>query len=80
MESLNFDWEEGDENGNDRIGEYRPNRVAYDPLESNPLNDTEIATRNKIRKDTKSYIDNPNLTYFTFLNPRDIKFGIKITF
>ncbi|NQU81614.1 MAG: TonB-dependent receptor, partial [Bacteroidetes bacterium] len=80
MGSLNFDWEEGVENGNDRIGEYRPNGVAYDPLEPNPLNDLEISARNKVRKNNKSYIDNPNLTYFTFLNSRDIKFGIKITF
>ncbi len=28
----------------------------------------------------KSYIDMPNLNYFTFLNPRDIYFGIKINF
>ena len=80
MQSLNFDWEEGEEHGNDRIGEYRPSGVVYDPLEPNPFKDPEISARNKVRKNNKSYIDNPNLTYFTFLNPRDIKFGIKITF
>lgn len=30
--------------------------------------------------DTKSYIDMPNYTYFTFLNPRDITVGIRINF
>ncbi|MCD6100715.1 MAG: TonB-dependent receptor [Candidatus Marinimicrobia bacterium] len=30
--------------------------------------------------DTKAYIDMPNLRYFAFLHPRDIKFGIKISF
>ncbi|MCK4689122.1 MAG: hypothetical protein KAT41_02380, partial [Candidatus Marinimicrobia bacterium] len=28
----------------------------------------------------KAYIDNPNLEYFRFLNPRQIKLGITITF
>ena len=30
--------------------------------------------------DNKAYIDMPNLTYFTFLNPRGIKFGLKVIF
>lgn len=30
--------------------------------------------------DTKAYIDMPNFTYFTFLNPRQISFGLKINF
>jgi hypothetical protein len=30
--------------------------------------------------DDKAYVDMPNFTYFTFLNPRDIKFGLKINF
>lgn len=30
--------------------------------------------------DTKAYIDMPNQTYFTFLNPRDIFFGVTISF
>lgn len=33
----------------------------------------------QIMKD-KAYIDMPNLTYFTFLNPRDIFFGIMVSF
>ena len=42
LESLCFPWEEGDKKGNDRIGDYRPNGVAYDPLEPNPNNDPAI--------------------------------------
>jgi len=80
MKSLNFDWEEGVEHGDDRIGEYRDWDVAYDPLEANLDDDLEIAKRNKERKETKSYIDMPDFRTFTFLNPRDIKFGIKIAF
>ena len=80
MKSLNFDWEEGTEHGNDRIGEYRDWDVAYDPLESNPNNDPEITARNAERKESKSYIDMPNLQMFTFLNPRSVKFGIKVAF
>ncbi len=30
--------------------------------------------------DNKAYIDMPNLTHFTFLNPRDIFWGIKLSF
>lgn len=80
LESLNFSWEKGVEHGNDRLGMYRPANVAYDPLEPNPNNDPEIAARNEQRKKTKSYIDNPNITSLTFLNPRDITFGIRLSF
>lgn len=80
LESLNFPWEKGDEKGDDRIGEYRPESVAYDPLEPNPNNDPQITARNNERKEIKSYIDNPNIKSFTFLNPRDITFGIRINF
>ncbi|RMH60350.1 MAG: TonB-dependent receptor [Calditrichaeota bacterium] len=80
LESLNFSWEEGVEKGNDRIGDYRDWNVAYDPLEPNPDNDPEIAARNKKRKETKSYIDMPNIRSMTFLNPRDIRFGVTIRF
>ncbi len=78
LRSLNFSWEEGVEKGNDKIGDYRPTGVAYDPLELNPNNDPQIDARNKERKDKKSYIDMPNIKAFTFLNPRDIIFGIKL--
>jgi hypothetical protein len=30
--------------------------------------------------DTKAYIDMPNQTYYTFLNPRDVFFGMTISF
>ena len=80
LTSLRFDWEDGIERGSDRIGDYRPLDVEYDPLEINPNNDSEIAARNKERIKTKSYIDNPNITSLMFLNPRNITFGIKLTF
>ncbi len=66
--------------GNDKIGDLRPDNVAYDPLEPNPNNDPEIEARNQQRRKTKSYIDNPNLKWLYYLNPRDIFFGIKINF
>ncbi|MHB2150049.1 TonB-dependent receptor [Calditrichota bacterium LG25] len=80
MNSLRFSWETGDEKGNDRIGDYRPVGVAYDPLEPNPNNDPEIAARNKKRIESKSYIDMPNIKALTFLNPRDIFWGIRLNF
>ncbi len=66
--------------GDDRIGDLRPEGVAYDPLESNPNNDPEIAARNARRIASKSYIDNPNQSNLMYLNPRDIYFGAKLTF
>jgi outer membrane receptor protein involved in Fe transport len=80
LESLNFSWEKGVEKGNDRIGDYRPNNVPYDPLEPNPDNDPDIKKRNDGRKKNKSYIDMPNIQSFTFLSPRDFTFGIRINF
>ncbi len=80
MRSLRFSWETGIDHGNDRIGDYRPVGVEYDPLEPNPDNDPEIAARNKKRIETKSYIDMPNIKALTFLNPRDIIWGIKLNF
>lgn len=80
LASLNFDWETGDEKGDDKIGELRPQGVKYDPLELNPNNDPEISKRNQARKDKKSYIDNPNIDSLFYLNPRDITFGLKINF
>ena len=41
--------------------------------------DADQSFVDKIVKD-KAYIDMPNLNYFTFLNPRDIFFGLKLTF
>ncbi|MBT8294471.1 MAG: TonB-dependent receptor, partial [Eudoraea sp.] len=80
LESLNFSWETGVENGDDRVGDYRPVGVAYDPLESNPNNDPEIKARNDKRKEDKSYINMPNITSLTFLNPRRFTIGLKIGF
>ncbi len=79
-QSLNFSWEKGDQHGDDRIGDYRPNGVDFDPLEANPNNDSEISARNDQRKKNKSYIDMPNIKALTFLNPRQIILGIKINF
>jgi hypothetical protein len=80
MESLCLPWESGDFKGNDRIGEYRDWDVEYDPLVYNPTNDPVVAAENEKRKETKSYIDMPNIRSLTFLNPRMIHFGIRISF
>ncbi|MEJ2634081.1 MAG: TonB-dependent receptor [Calditrichia bacterium] len=80
LESLRLPWKSGDQKGNDKIGDVRPSGVAFDPLEPNPNNDPQIAARNKDRISKKSYIDMPNIQALTFLNPRDVFFGIKINF
>jgi outer membrane receptor protein involved in Fe transport len=80
MASLCFSWMEGDKKGNDRIGEYRPNGVAFDPLEPNPNNDPAISARNQARKNKKSYINMPNIESITFLNPRSFLFGVRLSF
>ena len=79
-ESLNFSWEKGVEHGNDKVGDYRPPGVAYDPLEPNPNNDPEIKARNDKRKENKSYIDMPNIKSLAFLYPRRFTFGVTINF
>ncbi|MDW7678958.1 MAG: TonB-dependent receptor [bacterium] len=78
LESLRFSWEEGTQHGNDRIGDYRKPGVAYEPYD--PDDPTKSEADLKRILETKAYIDMPNLTYFTFLNPRDIRFGLKISF
>jgi outer membrane receptor protein involved in Fe transport len=80
LASLCFDWKEGDQKGDDRIGNTRPDDVAYDPLEPNPDNDPAISARNQVRKDKKSYIDMPNITSLTYLNPRSWMFGVRVSF
>ena len=80
LESLKFKWEEGSENGNDRVGEFRSWDTPYDPLESNPDNDPLIKERNDLRRENKSYIDMPNLRGLTFLDPRKISAGIRYNF
>ncbi len=90
MQSLCFPWENGEYKGDDRVGEYREAGVPYDPIEmliENPRNYPDIAEqnrqiqlRNENRRKSNSYIDMPNLSSLTFLNPREIRFGIKISF
>ncbi len=80
LSSLHFPWEEGDYKGDDRIGDYRPTGVAYDPLQPNPNNDPAIAAANSRRNATKSYINMPNDESVAFLNPRHFSFGIRINF
>jgi outer membrane receptor protein involved in Fe transport len=109
LASLHFDWEEGTQKGNDRIGVYRHRGVDYIPMQEvaditgltsiDPrvlyydqatatyyqLENNQLITRSKswVKKnvlDTKAYIDMPNNTSFTFLYPREIKFGVKINF
>jgi outer membrane receptor protein involved in Fe transport len=80
LASLCFPWMDGDKKGDDRIGDYRPDDVAYDPLESNPNNDPAISARNQVRKDKKSYVDMPNITSLTYLNPRNWLFGVRVSF
>ena len=80
LASLCFPWNDGDKKGNDRIGDYRADDVAYDPLEPNPNNDPQITARNQARKDKKSYIDMPNITSLTYLNPRSWMFGVRVSF
>jgi len=80
LASLRFPWREGIFKGNDKIGDYRPRHVEYDPLQPNPDNCPEIAGKNQQRIDSRSYIDNPNIEALTFLNPRQITFGLRINF
>ena len=109
MESLHFDWEEGIQKGDDRVGEYRDWDVEFTPMvATEDINDvlnpesrvlyydqtTEQymqyreeewveRSNNWVQKevlDKKAYIDMPNYRYFTFLNPRNITLGIKISF
>jgi hypothetical protein len=80
LSSLSFPWETGDQQGNDRIGDYRPGDVAYDPLQPNPNNDPAITSANNRRKASKSYINMPNDESMAFLNPRHFSFGIRINF
>jgi hypothetical protein len=59
--------------GTDRPGDYR--KGPYIPWDEN----ADEATREQWRKD-KSYIDMPNFEFLTFLNPRDIFWGLKVSF
>lgn len=58
--------------GNDRPGDYRKGPYhAWDP-------NAPQATKDEWLKN-KSYIDMPDQSFLTFLNPRDIFWGIKVT-
>lgn len=60
--------------GNDRPGDYRT--VPYEPYDPN---DPDEARKQRILE-TKAYIDMPNQEFLTFLNPRDIFFGLQLSF
>lgn len=59
--------------GNDRPGDYRTG--PYIPWDPNASDDQK-----KEWEKNKSYIDMPNQEYFTFLNPRDVFWGLKLSF
>jgi outer membrane receptor protein involved in Fe transport len=78
LESLRFPWEEGKEKGSDRVGDFRDlstTYASYDPEDWENLTDTE----KEILK-TKAYIDMPNIKAISFLDPRDIYFGVTVHF
>ncbi len=56
--------------GNDRPGDFR--NVRYQPYNETAPNDANVKAN--------AYIDMPNQTFFTFLNPRDIFWGVKLNF
>ncbi len=60
--------------GNDRPGDYRT--VPYEPYDPN---DPDEARKKRILE-TKAYIDMPNQDFLTFLNPRDVFFGLNLSF
>lgn len=64
--------------GNDKIGDLRPQGVAYEPY--NPNDPTKTPDDLKRILDTKAYIDNPNLEALWFLDPRDVFWGVKMSF
>lgn len=78
VESLRFSWEDGYEKGNDRLGEYRDYDTPYKPFK--PVDPANLTREEQDILDTKAYIDMPNLRSVTFLNPRDIVFGITMEF
>ncbi|MGE5795478.1 MAG: TonB-dependent receptor [Ignavibacteria bacterium] len=94
--------------GDDRVGDYRKEGVAYQPIElsGNVNAETNIrpqaiyydrptgkymqyangtwsevdASRMQQILDDKAYIDMPNITSFNYLDPRQIFFGINLSF
>ena len=78
LESLRFPWEEGKEKGSDRIGDYRDWSINYQPYD--PVDWEDPSTAEKEILSTKAYIDMPNIKAVSFLDPRDIFFGITVHF
>ncbi|RMF06809.1 MAG: TonB-dependent receptor [Candidatus Neomarinimicrobiota bacterium] len=78
IESLHFDWEEGTEHGHDRVGDYRKPGVPYQPF--HPADPDHLTPEEKQILKDKAYINMPNLKSLTFLDPRDITFGITVAF
>lgn len=64
--------------GDDKVGDFRPDDVTYEPYDPADPTKTEADLRRIL--ETKAYIDNPNLSYFWYLNPRDIFFGLRVSF
>jgi hypothetical protein len=60
--------------GNDRPGDYRT--VPYEPYDPN---DPDPAHKQYVL-DNKTYIDMPNQEYLAFLNPRNIFYGIRLSY
>jgi outer membrane receptor protein involved in Fe transport len=80
LQSLHFSFEDGVEAGDDFVGAFRDEDVAYDPMVDNPENDPDIAADNDRRRETKSYIDMPNYQSLTFLDPRKFTVGVRFKF
>ena len=78
LESLRFSWEDKKEKGSDRIGVYRAWDVEYQPYEPEDWQNPTAAEQEIL--DSKAYIDMPNIQAVSFLNPRDIYFGISVYF
>ncbi len=78
IESLHFSWEDGIEHGSDRVGDYRKPGVPYQPF--NPVDPDHLTPEEKQILKDKAYINMPNLKSLTFLDPRDITFGITVEF
>jgi len=66
-------------NPSDRPIYYDASTKKFMDYQDGQWNEVSKSRMDKILED-KAYIDMPNLSYFTFLNPRDIYFGINITF
>ncbi|MEE9167924.1 MAG: TonB-dependent receptor [Candidatus Neomarinimicrobiota bacterium] len=64
-------WVEGDKTGEGTYYEYNKNTDTWETASSSFVDQV---------LDDKAYIDMPNETYRTFLNPRKILFGIRVSF